>query len=81
MFGLKGNFKFDFILDLYIIIVNMGLIIILVNYYFFNLKIVIYLSLVELNLKIYICFNLEVENIFINFICECGFVIEVGSIV
>lgn len=68
-------------MDLYSIIVNMGLIIILVNYYFFNLKIVVYLSLVELNVKVYSFFNLGEENFFLNFICKCGFFIEVGLIV
>lgn len=68
-------------MDLYSIIVNMGLIIILVNYYFFNLKIVVYLSLVELNVKVYSFFNFGEENFFFNFICKCGFFIEVGLIV
>ncbi|MDE5071778.1 MAG: aspartoacylase [Trichodesmium sp. St5_bin8] len=80
MLGPKGNPKFDFILDLHTTTANMGLTIILVNYHPFNLKIATYLSSVEPNLKIYTCFNPEVENTFINSICERGFAIEVGPI-
>ncbi|MCL2931568.1 MAG: aspartoacylase [Trichodesmium sp. MAG_R03] len=78
--GPKGNPKFDFILDLHTTTANMGLTIILVNYYPFNLKIAAYLSSVEPNVKVYSCFNPERENSFINSICEGGFAIEVGPI-